>query len=232
MKQFTSIFVIFFLVAGLSTPAAQAASEENARQRVEKAADVLNELMGIKENGIPNYLLDRCEAIIVFPSVYKGGLGFGGRYGKGVVSSRLADGSWSAPVFLKITGGSFGLQIGVQSTDFVLLVMNKKGLKGLLKSKFTLGADASVAAGPVGRGAEASTDAALQAEIYSYSRCRGIFAGLSLEGSVITVHGDANSAFYKKPVKASDVLLEGKVKPPEAAEPLLSVLRQCCPVKK
>jgi lipid-binding SYLF domain-containing protein len=221
-------------VAVLLLPLVAAGADESKQQkRIEKSAAVLRELTGIAEKGIPQALLDKCAAIMVFPSVYKGGLGFGGRHGKGVVCSRLPKtGSWSAPFFVKITGGSFGLQIGLQSTDFVLVVMNKRGLEGLLRNKFTLGADASIAAGPVGRRAEAATDAGLNAEIYSYSRSRGAFIGVSLEGAVISNDDQSNSRFYGRSETPATVLFEGKVSPPPAAHPLIQALNQCCPNRK
>jgi SH3 domain-containing YSC84-like protein 1 len=182
-------------------------------EQAQKAAKVFTEIMQISDKTIPENILEKAECVAVFPDVLKAGFIVGGRGGRGVASCRVGN-SWSAPIFLDLGGGSVGLQIGAQSTDFVLLVMNKEGIDSLLKSKFELGADASVAAGPVGRQAGASTDARFDAQMLSYSRSKGLFAGLELKGVVIkTAKGDMRDA-YGQDVTAREVLLENKVSAP------------------
>jgi lipid-binding SYLF domain-containing protein len=173
--------------------------------RAEEAGIVLDEVMGTPESSIPEWLLDEAHCIAVIPNVVKVGFVFGGRHGRGLVSCRV-DGRWSRPSFLSITGGSFGLQIGGQATDFILVFANRKAAERLTEDKFTLGGDASVAAGPVGRTASAGTDIKLQTEIYSYSRSRGLFAGLSLEGSSLATDDDANAIVYGRGTEPEDLL--------------------------
>jgi len=180
-----------------------------------KAARVFGEIMETPDKGIPQDLLEGAECVAVFPSVLKAGFIFGGRGGRGVASCRTAHG-WSAPAFFNLGGGSFGLQIGAQSTDFILLFMNKGGLNSLLSDQFTMGADVSVAAGPVGRQAGASTDLKLNAQILSYSRSKGLFAGLELKGVVIKPDKDDMRDVYGAGVTAKDVLKENKVAAPES----------------
>ena len=195
-------------------------------ERVAKATTVFEEIMAIPEKAIPDKILSNAEAIAVFPSTLKGGFGFGAHHGKGIVSRRnRAAGTWTAPGFLSLTGGSFGAQIGGQALDLVLVVMNKKGLDSLMQSEFKIGGDASVAAGPVGRAVEASTDLLLNAEILSYSRARGLFAGVSLAGTAINEDEDANRDFYGRPVRNAQILDEsprpvgtaGGAAPPDVA---------------
>lgn len=182
-------------------------------EQSQKAAKVFTEIMGAPDKGIPQELVDKAECIAVFPDVIKAGFIVGGRGGRGVASCRVGN-SWSAPAYFNLGGGSFGLQIGAQSTDFVFLIMNKDGVNSLLKNKFTMGADASVAAGPVGRQAGAETDAALNAQILSYSRSKGLFAGLELKGVVINQDdGDMRDA-YGSGTSAKDILQENKVNAP------------------
>jgi len=183
----------------------------------EKAAQVFNEIMATPDKGIPQELLERAECVAVFPSVLKAGFIVGGRGGRGVASCRASHG-WSAPAFFNLGGGSFGLQIGAQSTDFVMLFMNKDGLNSLLSDKFTLGADASVAAGPVGRQAGAATDLKLNAQILSYSRSKGLFAGLELKGLVISPDKDDMRDVYGAGVTAKEVLKENKVTAPPSMQ--------------
>jgi len=171
-----------------------------AVDRVEKASKVMDEIMRIKDRSIPRDLLEKAKAIVVFPGALKAAFIFGGQGGSGVVIKR-APGGWSAPAFLNMGGGSFGAQIGGQKTDYVLLIMNDKGLKGLLEDKFELGGEGSVAAGPVGRTAAASTNVTLDAEILSYSRSKGLFAGIALKGVVIAPDKDMNRAIYEKTAK-------------------------------
>jgi lipid-binding SYLF domain-containing protein len=166
-----------------------------ATQRSNDAATVFNEIMGAPDNAIPKELIDKAQAIAVFPGVLKAAFIFGGREGKGVVSRRTAEG-WTTPAFFNLGGGSFGAQIGADKTDYVLLVMNEKGLNGLSRDKFEIGGEVGVAAGPVGREASAATDAQLKAEILTYSRSKGLFAGVALKGTAITPDNNLNEAFY------------------------------------
>ncbi|HEX4948047.1 MAG TPA: lipid-binding SYLF domain-containing protein [Blastocatellia bacterium] len=188
------------------------ADKKEEVERAQKAAEAFREIMGAPDQAIPKDLLDRAHCVAVFPSVKKGGFVVGGQFGRGLVSCRKANTGWSAPAYFTIGGGSFGLQIGAQAVDLVLLVMNESGVDGLLKSKFEIGAGAAAAAGPVGRNASASTDATLDAQILSYSRSKGLFAGLELKGSVIKEDQDANKDVYGRAVSASDLLETGKVK--------------------
>jgi SH3 domain-containing YSC84-like protein 1 len=213
------------LLACLSAGASLTAQSDEA-ERVANATTVFEEIMTVPERAIPDAILSNAEAIAVFPSTLKGGFGFGAHRGKGIVSGRnRAAGGWTPPGFLTLTGGSFGAQIGGQALDLVLIVMNKKGLDSLLQSEFKIGGDASVAAGPVGRAVDASTDLLLNAEILSYSRTRGLFAGVSLAGTVIDEDEDANRGFYGRPVRNAQILDEsprpvgtgGSAAPPEVA---------------
>jgi SH3 domain-containing YSC84-like protein 1 len=187
---------------------------DEAEQSV-KSAKVLREIMETPDKEIPEELLAKAECVAVFPSVIKAGFIVGGRGGRGVASCRTATG-WSAPAYFNLGGGSFGLQIGAEATDFVLLFMNRDGLDSLLSNKFTLGADASVAAGPVGRAAGADTDAVMKAKILSYSRSRGLFAGVELKGVVITPDEGDMRDVYGKEITAKEVLKEDKVTAPAA----------------
>lgn len=178
--------------------------------RVRKATAVFDEIMGVPEKAIPSRILEKAEAIVVFPGTIKAGLGIGGHRGKGILSVRnRTAGSWSNPAFLTLTGGSFGAQIGAEQIDLVLVVMNKAGVDNLLRNEFKVGGDASVAAGPVGRGAEASTDIQMKAEILSYSRARGLFAGVSLVGSAIREDEDANQHFYGRALRNREIATSG-----------------------
>src|SRR5512132_507981 len=176
--------------------------------RLRETGTVLREVLGMPD-GVPKNLLDRAECVIVFPSVKKFAIGVGGSYGRGVITCRTGesfDGPWSAPSFMALEGGSIGLQLGGQATDFVLLVMNERGASSVLTSKVKLGADASAAAGPKGRTAGASTDATMRAEILTYSRARGLFAGVSLEGSTLRPDSDANEAVYGRALGAKEIV--------------------------
>ena len=188
---------------------------KDAERHSTDAADVFNQIMGIREKGIPRDLLDKAEAIAVFPGVVKAAFIVGGQGGQGVISRRIK-GGWSAPAFFNLGGASFGAQIGAEKTDYVLLIMNDAGLNGLLKDKFEIGGEVSVAAGPVGRTAAASTNVRLGAGILSYSRSRGLFAGIALKGGTITPDNDLNEAIYG--AKASDVLQPGKASSDAPAE--------------
>ena len=200
-----------------------AADEDTkANKRVESAATVLDEIQGAPDQGIPEEVLGSAECVAVVPTLLKGGFVVGGRYGKGVASCRTPKG-WSAPAFFTVGGGSFGLQIGGEAVDLVMLIMNKDGMKNLLSSNFKLGADASAAAGPVGRHASANTDWKMRAQVLTYSRARGAFAGLELVGAVIKQDKDSTRDFYGRmvPFKTS---LEGNIEAPQNAYPFLNTL--------
>jgi lipid-binding SYLF domain-containing protein len=196
------------LLAALATLPARAAADET--DTLTAASDTLVALAGLPLKGIPPALLQDARGVAIIPNVLKAGFVFGGRFGRGVILVRGADGSWGNPIFITLAGGSFGWQIGVQSTDIILVFKTSRGLERILngKNKVTLGADLSVAAGPIGRQVEASTDAQLKSEIYSYSRSRGLFAGLSLEGAGILIDFDANQNFYRiRGGRPADVLM-------------------------
>jgi lipid-binding SYLF domain-containing protein len=206
----------------LATDGTEDSKENKATNRVQAAADVLNEIQAAPDQGIPEDVLGSAECVAVVPTMLNGGFIVGARFGRGVASCRTPKG-WSAPAFFTVEGGSFGLQIGAQAVDLVMLVMNDDGMHKLLSSKFKLGADASVAAGPVGRHASADTDWKLRAQILSYSRARGVFAGLELSGAVIKQDKDSTREFYGHMVttKAS---LQGLVEAPKEAYPFLQTL--------
>ncbi len=182
-------------------------------EQSEKASKVFNEIMGTPDKAVPKDLLDKAECVAVFPNVIKAGFIVGGRGGRGVASCRVGN-TWSAPAYFNLGGGSVGFQIGAQATDFVFLIMNKGGVNSLLKNKFTMGADASVAAGPVGREVGASTDASLNAQILSYSRSKGLFAGLELKGVVIKQDDDDMRDAYGAGISAKEILQENKITAP------------------
>jgi SH3 domain-containing YSC84-like protein 1 len=208
-----------------------AADNKRETGRLENCGTVIKEIMDIPDD-IPKDLLDKAECVIVFPSVLKAALVFGGSYGRGAMMCRSGEhftGPWGAPTMMALEGGSFGLQLGGQATDFVLLVMNPRGAKAILHSKVKLGADASAAAGPKGRTANASTDATLRAEVLSYSRNRGLFAGLSLEGSSLRPDNNANEKVYNKKVEAEAIVRKGAVAVPPAAQELIGILNKKSP---
>lgn len=207
------------------------AQAERETERLANAATVMKEILGMPDS-IPADLLDRAECIIVFPSVMKVAVGIGGSYGRGVIVCRSGQdftGPWTAPAMFALEGGSIGLQLGGQATDYVLLVMNDRGADSVLGSKVKLGADASAAAGPKGRTAGASTDVAMRAEILTYSRARGLFAGISLEGSTLRADGDANQRLYGRRVSAREIVRQGAVPVPSAARPLVDLLDRRSP---
>src|SRR6202165_3452025 len=210
------------LVAGVGGASAQTKVDDRLRD----SGRVLKEILDVPDS-IPQALLDKADCVVVFPSVLKAAFIVGGSYGRGAMSCRQGQdfrGPWGAPTMMALEGGSFGFQIGGQATDFVLLVMNESGASGILASKVKLGADASIAAGPVGRDASADTDATLRAQILSYSRARGLFAGVSLEGSTIRPDNGDNRRVYGREIPASDIVLAGVVAAPPAAEQLISTL--------
>lgn len=215
-------------VALLSMPA-QAQQKEN--DRVQNAGAVMKEILNVPDN-IPQELLDKAECVIVLPSVLKFAIAFGGSYGRGVMTCRGGkdfDGAWAAPTMMALEGGSFGFQLGGQATDYVLLVMNPRGADSVLSSKVKLGVGIAAAAGPKGRDASAATDAAFRAEILSYSRSRGLFAGAFLDGSTLRPDNNANQKLYGQKLTAKEIALEGKVAPSSSAEELLAVLNKRSP---
>jgi SH3 domain-containing YSC84-like protein 1 len=205
--------------------------EMKEEDRIRASANVLKEILGMPDS-IPKDLLNKAECVIIYPSVKKAAFIVGGSYGRGVITCRKGpsfSGPWSAPAMFALEGGSFGFQIGAQATDFVLLVMNESGAKSVLSSKVKLGADASAAAGPVGRDTSAETDIVMKAEILSYSRAQGLFAGVSLEGSTMRSDDGGNKALYGRELNARAIVREGKVKAPAAAARLLAVLGKASP---
>lgn len=212
------------IICGATLVYAQSTGSEGADQskavaRVSAASQVINDIMSTPDKGIPMEVMGSAQCVAVVPSMLKGGFIFGGRYGRGVASCRTPKG-WSAPAFFTIKGGSFGFQIGGQAVDLIMLVMNEKGMRNLLSSKFQVGADASAAAGPVGRHAEGATDWKMRAEILTYSRARGVFAGVSLNGAVVKQDKSSTREFYGRmvPFRTS---LTGEIDSPESARPLL-----------
>ena len=223
MKKFVAAVVICIAsVAFAQTAATDNADQSKAVDRVKAAAEVINDIMATPDKAVPEEVMGSAQCVAVVPSMLNGGFIFGGRYGRGVASCRTPKG-WSAPAFFTIKGGSFGFQIGGQAVDLIMLVMNEKGMRDLLSSKFQLGADASAAAGPVGRHAEGGTDWKMRAEILTYSRARGVFAGVSLNGAVVKQDKSSTREFYGRmvPFRTS---LTGEIQSPDAAHPLQASL--------
>jgi lipid-binding SYLF domain-containing protein len=216
---------LMFLLAMLSlgTLCWAGSAREDATDRLDNATKVMHEIMGMPDNGIPEEVLEHARCVAVVPHMVKGGFIFGGKGGKGVATCRTANG-WSAPAFITISGGNWGLQIGVEAVDLVMIIQNEKGMQKLLESNFHLGGDASAAAGPVGRHAEAGTDWKMDTEILTYSRAKGAFAGLTLEGASIRQDDDSRHAMYGRNVTTRALLL-GKVPAPAAAQPFLAEIR-------
>jgi lipid-binding SYLF domain-containing protein len=226
MKKLLAVLLLCTLI----TPAF-AANDEKEADRVKDAGEVLSEILNIPDD-IPQDLLDKAECLVILPSVKKGAFGIGGSYGRGVMICRSGQhytGLWGPPAMYALEGVSIGFQLGGQATDFVLLVMNPKGARSLLSSKVKLGADASAAAGPKGRTAEGATDVVMSAEILSYSRNKGLFAGVSLEGSTLRSDGGANKNLYGRDLSAKEIIREGKVKIPDCAKQLVSLLDKKTP---
>lgn len=214
------IFIFIYLLAPMT-----AFGGQSVYQRVNSALTVLSELNDTPENGIPHDLISNCAGIAIFPGVIKGGFIISANYGKGILVARdQKTNKWKGPTFLTMGGGSFGWQIGVEAVDFAMIIMNERGIKAFLSNNMTLGADLSVAAGPVGRRLEAATDGTLKAEVYSYSRAKGFFAGVSLQGVYIYNDYDANQAFYLHPYLPSEILYGDVAKIPEEAQRLLTYL--------
>ena len=228
MRKIISTLMALALTA---LPILAAPDNDRETDRLENAGSVLEEILNVPDD-IPQDLLDKAECVIIFPSVLKFAIGFGGSYGRGAMICRTGEhytGPWGAPSMAALEGGSFGLQLGGQATDFVLLIMNPRGAQAILSSKVKLGADMAAAAGPKGRDATAATDATLRAEILSYSRSRGLFAGISLEGSTLRPDGDANEKIYRKKVSAEDVVRRGAVPVPPSAQKMVALLNKKSP---
>lgn len=227
MNMFHKLLMLPLIALLMAPVGAWADDAAKAKERVEHATAVVDEIMAIRDKSIPRDLLGKVAAIAIFPGVVKAGFIVGGKYGRGIVLRR-AEGSsrWSAPAFYSIAAGSFGWQAGAQSTDLILLIRSERGLKTLLRNEMTLGGDASVAAGPVGRKAQAGVDASFKTEIWSYSRSRGLFAGISLEGAKISPLYKYNKAYYGTSLTSDDILMRGKVKSvPASAKVLADKLR-------
>ena len=207
----TRILFSFLLLLGLGLQSTATLARPTEDERLQQAVKVLDEVMRMPEHAIPRKLLTDAYAIAVIPEVVKASLVVGGRHGRGVISVRLPDGTWGSPSFISLTGGSIGFQAGVQATDVVLVFRSERGVDSIVNGKFTLGADAAVAAGPVGRMAQASTDGQLRAEIYSYSRSRGLFAGVALDGAVLSIDHRANARAYGRDTTPR-AAFEGRVK--------------------
>lgn len=221
----------FFLLVAVLLVTSPAGAQKKERERLEKCGSVLKEILGMPDN-VPQELLDRAECAVVFPSVKKFAIGFGGSYGRGALVCRSGEnfsGPWGSPAMFALEGGSIGFQLGGQATDYLLLIMNPKGAESVLGSKVKLGADASAAAGPKGRSLAAATDVVMKAEILSYSRARGLFAGVSLEGSTLRSDGDANKNLYGRDLDARQIVREGSVSKPPAAGALVDLLNTRSP---
>ena len=214
------LFIALLSLAGLSWAAS---ARQDALDRLDSAGIVMHEIMATPDKGIPEEVLDHAKCVAVVPNLMKGGLVFGAKHGKGVATCRTAKG-WSAPAFITVSGGSWGLQIGVEAVDLVMIIQNEKGMQKLLSSNFQLGGDASAAAGPVGRHASAGTDWKLDTEILTYSRAKGAFAGLTLEGASVRQDDDSRRAIYGRKVTTRALLL-GKVPAPAAAQSFLAAIR-------
>lgn len=222
MRSVCLLVLVFF-----SLGSAGYASNAELDNRIWEAKQVMSEIMATPDKSIPEELLAKCKAIAIYPSVLKGGFIIGARFGKGIVLRRNeATGKWGPVAFSTIGGGSWGLQIGAEATDLILVVLNERGLDGLIANKFMLGADASIAAGPVGRSSEASTDISLKAGIISYSRSRGLFGGMALDGAVCTTDNFSNSQYYGKPVSSQDVLFGSVVEVQPSSRELTEALNE------
>src|SRR6202140_3333549 len=233
-KPVTHLMSMVLVVLPILSSLASAADSEKDEDCLRNGGTVLKEILDVPDN-IRQDLLDKADCGVVFPSVLKAAFIVGGSYGRAAMSCRSGEdfkGSWGAPTMMALEGGSFGFQIGGEATDFVLLVMNERGASGILTSKVKLGTDASVAAGPVGRTASAETDATLRADILSYSRARGAFVGVALEGSTIRPDNGANRKIYAKEVSARQIVLSGQIAVPPGAQPMISTLDSKTPRHK
>src|SRR5580698_3933900 len=228
MKRFLAAIVLVVMIS------LSAFGQKKESDRVANAGNVMQEILNIPDD-IPQSVIDKADCVVVLPSVLKFAIGVGGSYGRGVMTCRGGEdfkGHWGAPTMMALEGGSFGLQLGGQATDFVLLLMSPRSARSILVSKVKLGGDVSAAAGPVGRNASAETDASLRAEILSYSRARGLFAGISLAGSTLRPDNDANKRLYGKALSAKDIVFNGAAAPPKSAELLLATLNKTSPKNK
>jgi lipid-binding SYLF domain-containing protein len=227
----TRVCAVFVLLTVIAAPVF---AQEKERDRVANAGNVMREVLNIPDD-IPQSVIDKADCVVVLPSVIKFAFGIGGSYGRGVMTCRSGEdfkGPWGAPTMMALEGGSFGLQIGGQATDFVLLLMSPRSARSILSSKVKLGGDISAAAGPVGRNLSAETDVALRAEILSYSRSRGLFAGISLSGSTLRPDNGANKKLYGRNISAHDIVFNNEVTAPESAKLLLSELNKKSPINK
>lgn len=232
VRMLTGLVAIALL--GLAARVSMADTKDTEDKRLRNSGRVLGEIMNIPDN-IPRNLLDRARCVVVIPSVLKAAFGVGGSYGRGAMVCRTGHdfkGQWGAPSMMVIEGGSVGFQIGGQATDFVLLIMNDRGAHSLLHSKVKLGADATAAAGPVGRAAEADTDAYMRAEILTYSRARGAFAGVSLEGATLHPDNEGNESLYGHGVTAEQIVFSGSTPTPDSANELVSILQKASPQER
>ena len=223
-----NIFLTSLMLVVISAPLL---AQRREQERLQESATVVKEILGMPD-GIPKELLNKAECVVIFPSVKKFAIGIGGSYGRGAITCRAGqdfNGPWSAPAMFALEGGNIGFQLGGQATDFVLLVMNEKGANSVMTSKVKLGVDAAAAAGPKGRNAAAATDVVMNAEILSYSRSKGLFAGVSLEGSTLRSDGGANKNLYGKDLSAKEIVRGGKVQAPAAASLLLKLLNTKSP---
>lgn len=228
MRNFSQALLLIMLAV---TAGSAAASRIEQEEKVDAVIEVLQKASQIPEQGIPPRLLQGAQGIAVIPGVIKAGFMVGGSYGKGLLLVRNEQGQWNPPLFVALAAGSFGWQIGAQSTDLVLVFKTRRSVDGIVRGTFTLGADAAIAAGPVGRRGEAATDAELKAEILSYSRSRGLFAGVSLEGSNIAIDHDANEAYYGKALRPAEIL-DGQTSPPASTARLIEAVRKTAGSKK
>ena len=220
------LFAVFLLLAVSSF------AQKKEEERLQDSYNVLKEILGTPDKGIPRDLLDKAECVVVYPSVKKAGFIVGGEYGRGAITCRTGEdfrGPWSAPAMFALEGGSVGFQIGGEAVDFVLLIMNEKGANSVMSSKVKLGADASAAAGPVGRTTSAETDVVMKAQILSWSKSRGVFGGVSLEGSTMRSDDDGNKSLYGKELTAKEIVREGKVPMPDSGKPLIEILQKTSP---
>lgn len=219
------IGIVAMLATFMSQPSYAVESREEAR--LQSATRVLHELLQTPDQNVPYWLLERAHAVAVVPQVIKVGLFAGGRRGKGALVVRRPDGHWSSPIFVNLTGGSFGFQFGVQATDVVLVFTSRAGIEGIVGGKVTLGADASVAAGPVGRQGSLATDVGLTAQVYSYSRASGLFAGVALDGSALTIDNRSNERYYQRPgILASELLAQDVSTPTPAGEEFIAAVQR------
>ena len=225
--KFLRLAVILVLTTAFFTSVTLYADDlTKLEKRIQNCDEIVSEIMQMPDRGIPHDLLSKCAAVAIFPYVLKGGFFVGARYGKGIILAHdPKTGEWKPPAFFTIGGGSFGFQFGAQAIDLILVIMNKRGLEGLVKDKFTLGGDASVVAGPVGRTASADTDLFLKAGIFSYSRSKGFFAGVALKGAVIAPDNEANHTYYDGAVDVKEILFGQKIVPPASSRSLIQTLK-------